>query len=168
MPRDRRKASSGEIPPRSPVLPVRLRPDSEFRFDCHPGVPCFNACCKNIDITLMPYDIARLKRRAGMTSAQWVGAHTVPYAMDAHDMPGLKLATKPGTAECVFLNKDGCGVYTDRPSACRYYALGSMGMHRAASAKVEEIYFVVKEEHCKGHEQPRTATVAQASGATSF
>ncbi|MGR3914573.1 MAG: YkgJ family cysteine cluster protein [Gammaproteobacteria bacterium] len=150
-----------EIQVRSPVQPVRLRADSEFRFDCHRGVPCFNACCKNIDIALMPYDIARLKRRAGMTSAQWVGAHSVPYAMDGHDMPGLKLATKPGGAECVFLTKDGCGVYEDRPSACRYYALGSMGMRRAASAEVEEIYFVVKEAHCKGHDEPRTTSVAQ-------
>ena len=152
---------ASEAPHASPVRPVRLQADSKFRFDCHRGVSCFNACCKNIDITLLPYDIARLKRRAGMTSARWVGAYTMPYAMDAHDLPGLKLATKPGTTECVFLTEDGCGVYDDRPSACRYYALGAMGVRRMASAEVEDMYFVVKEPHCKGHEEPRTTTVAQ-------
>ena len=150
-----------EIPWESAVQPVELRPDSEFQFDCHKGISCFNACCKNIDITLMPYDILRLKRRAGLTSSQWVNRHTVPFPMDADEMPGLKMATKPGTNECVFLEEAGCGVYADRPSACRYYALGSMGVRRAASAVVEDIYFVVKEAHCKGHFEPKTTTVQQ-------
>ena len=47
----------------------------------------------------------------------------------------------------------------DRPAACRYYALGSMGVRKQGSAEVEDIYFVVKEPHCKGHEEPRTLTV---------
>jgi len=150
-----------EIPWQSPVQPVELRPDSEFRFNCHKGVPCFNACCRNIDITLMPYDIVRLKRRAGLTSSQWVSRYTLPFPMDGHAMPGLKMATKPGTNECVFLEESGCGVYADRPSACRYYALGSMGVRRAGGKRVEDLYFVVREEHCKGHDEPRTLTVAQ-------
>jgi len=123
-------------------------------------VPCFNACCRNIDITLLPYDIARLKRRAGLTSSEWVARYTVPFPMDAHEMPGLKMATKPGTTECAFLRADGCSVYADRPSACRYYALGSMGVKPAGGAAVEEVYFVVKEAHCKGHDEPRETTVA--------
>lgn len=159
MAQDDLKIIRDEIPQRSPVQPVKLHAESEIRFDCHRGVPCFNACCKNIDITLMPYDIARLKRRAGMTSAEWVGAHTVPFAMDAHELPGLKLATKPGGAECIFLREEGCSVYSDRPSACRYYALGSMGMRRAGGGEVEEVYFLVKEPHCKGHDEPRTVRV---------
>ena len=150
-----------EIPWESPVQPVELGLDSEIRFNCHKGISCFNACCKNIDITLMPYDILRLKRRAGLTSSQWVAQHTVPFAMDAHEMPGLKMATKPGTSECVFLGQAGCSVYEDRPSACRYYALGSMGVRRTASAKVDDLYFLVKEDHCKGHEEPRRLTVRQ-------
>lgn len=149
-----------QIPHRSPVEPVELRADSAFKFDCHPGVSCFNACCRNIDITLLPYDIARLKRRAGMTSSEWVARYTVPFPMDAHGMPGLKMATKPGANECVFLRESGCSVYADRPSACRYYALGSMGVKPAGGDAVEDIYFVVKEPHCKGHDEPRTTTVA--------
>ena len=161
MARDDLTKIKDEIPWESPVQPVELSPDSEFQFHCHKGISCFNACCKNIDITLMPYDILRLKRRAGLTSSQWVNRHTVPFPMDADEMPGLKMATKPGTTECVFLTEAGCSVYQDRPAACRYYALGSMGVRRQASAVVEDIYFVVKEDHCKGHEEPKTTTVQQ-------
>ena len=48
-----------EIPHESPVNPVELTLDSEFQFHCHKNISCFNECCKNIDITLMPYDIQR-------------------------------------------------------------------------------------------------------------
>lgn len=150
-----------EIPFTSPVQPVQLNEDSKMQFDCHPGVSCFNACCKNIDIQLMPYDILRLKRRLDMNSQEFVARHTVPFEMDFHGMPGLKLATKPGSQECRFLGENGCTVYEDRPSACRYYAIGSMDVRKVGSADVERGYFLVKEPHCKGHEELKEQTVAE-------
>lgn len=149
------------IPYQSPVVPTELDLDSEIQFHCHKNISCFNACCKNIDITLTPYDIVRLKRRFNMTSSQWVNQFTVPFPMDAHEMPGLKLMTKPGSSACVFLREEGCSVYEDRPVACRYYALGSMGVRKQGGSKVEDIYFVVKEDHCKGHDEPRKLTVRE-------
>ncbi len=150
-----------EIPYESPVAPVELGLDSEIQFHCHKNISCFNACCKNTDITLTPYDIQRLKRRLNMTSSQWVNRFTIPFALDAHAMPGLKLANRPGSNACIFLEKQGCSVYEDRPAACRYYALGSMGVRKQGDAKVEDIYFLVKEDHCKGHEEPRKLTVRE-------
>ncbi len=150
-----------ELPYASPVQPVELGLDDEIQFNCHKGVACFNACCKNIDIQITPYDILRLKRRLGLKSSEFVARYTTPFAMDFHNMPGLKLNTKPGTSECVFLKEEGCGVYEDRPAACRYYALGSMGVRKKDSAAVEDIFFVVKEDHCLGHQEPRTLTVRQ-------
>jgi Fe-S-cluster containining protein len=81
--------------------------------------------------------------------------------MDFHALPGLKMATQPGTQACTFLGEQGCTVYEDRPAACRYYALGSMGMRRKDTNYVEDVYFVVKEDHCKGHFEPKTQTVAE-------
>lgn len=150
-----------ELPFRSPVQPTELTLDSTVQFDCHPGVSCFNACCKNIDITLTPYDILRLKKRLGLTSQELVARFTTPFEMDHHGMPGLKLLTKPGKSACVFLRESGCSVYEDRPAACRYYALGSMGMRKKDAAAVEDLYFLVKEAHCRGHEEPKTLTVRQ-------
>lgn len=149
------------MPPESPVQPVELRSDSRFRFACHPGVACFNACCRSIDITLTPYDVLRLKRRLELGSREFAARYTVPFDMDAHGMPGLKLTTQPGTTQCVFLGEQGCTVYEDRPVACRYYALGAMGVRKKDSDAVEDVYFLVKEAHCLGHEEPRTQTVAE-------
>lgn len=147
------------IPFESPVRPAQLGLDDAFRFDCHTGISCFNECCRNIDIQLLPYDIIRLKNRLETTSYDFVARYTLPFQMDAHGMPGLKLKTRSGTRECVFLGEEGCTVYTDRPTACRYYALGSMGVRAKDNAVVEDMYFVVKEPHCKGHEEPRSRTV---------
>lgn len=154
-------SQAGSKPAASPVQPVELGPDSAFRFRCHKDIACFNACCRAIDLQLTPYDILRLKNRLGLSSSEFVARYTLPFEMDAHGMPGLKMATKPGTAECVHLTEAGCGVYEDRPAACRYYALGSMGVRKKGAAEVEDVYFVVREEHCLGHEEPHTQTVAE-------
>ena len=150
-----------DIPFESPVKPVQLSLDTEIQFDCHPGISCFNECCRNIDIQITPYDIVRLKNRLGMTSSDFVNRCTVPFEMDAHGMPGLKMATKPDTRACVFLSEEGCTVYEDRPAACRYYAVGSMGVRKKDTSDVEDMYFLVKESHCKGHDEPRKLTVRE-------
>ena len=147
--------------PDSPLSPVLLNPDDTFQFHCHKGISCFNACCKASDVTLMPYDILRLKRRFGQTSAEWVAQYTLPFPMDGDGMPGLKLNTKPGSRECVFLTEEGCSVYTDRPSACRYYALGWMGLRKQGQKQAEDAYFVVREDHCKGHAEKRRLTIRE-------
>lgn len=147
--------------PVSPVQPVALGLDDEFRFRCHKGIACFNRCCENIDILLTPYDIVRLKNRLDMTSREFIDRYTRDCELDAHGMPGLKLATKPGSRACAFLTPEGCSVYEDRPSACRYYALGLMSMKKKDAKTEEDAYFVVKEAHCLGHQEARTQTVAE-------
>ena len=148
-----------ELPNQSPLKPVQLTGSDTIRFHCHPGVSCFNVCCKSINIQLTPYDIIRLKRRLGLDAADFVARYTVPFEMDQHGMPGLRLAVKPGTSECAFLGEEGCTVYEDRPTACRYYPLGNMGVRKVGESEVEELYFLVQERHCKGHEEPRTISI---------
>lgn len=157
-------ASSDEafdIPFKPPIKPVQLSLDDKFQFNCHKGISCFNQCCKSIEIQLTPYDILRLKKRLELSSWEFVGRYTFPFEMDAHGMPGLKLTHKPGTSECIFLNAEGCSVYEDRPTACRYYPLGNMGVRKKDSRNVEDIFFVVKEDRCMGHNEPKTQTVRE-------
>lgn len=52
-----------KTPCEHPVDPVEWSLDSEFRSHGHKGIFSINACCGNIDRTLTPYDIKRLKRR---------------------------------------------------------------------------------------------------------
>ena len=150
-----------ELPDASPVQPHELTLDDTVQFRCHPGIACFNACCRNSDVTLTPYDIVRLKRRLNLTSDAFVARYTTPFELDFHGMPGLKLATRPGGCACCFLDEQrGCTVYQDRPVACRYYALGVMGIREKGTAVVKDRYFTVKEPHCLGHDEPQTQTVA--------
>jgi Fe-S-cluster containining protein len=155
------KTIRDSIPFESAVQPQELTLESRFQFRCHKGIACFNACCRNIDITLTPYDILRLKRRLDMRSMEFVARYTIPFEMDAAGLPGLKMTTKPGTGECRFLGNEGCTVYEDRPAACRYYALGNMAVRKEGSAEIEEAYFLVKEPHCLGHDDDQTQTVVE-------
>jgi Fe-S-cluster containining protein len=150
-----------DLPVNSPVAPQQLGLDDTIQFHCHKGISCFNACCMNIDFTLTPYDILRLARRLGLTTTQFISLFARPYDLDPHGMPGLKMKpVEEGTA-CQFVTEEGCSVYDDRPTACRYYAMGTMGMRRKDSSQLEDVYFMVKEPHCKGHDEPRTLTVRQ-------
>src|SRR3990172_2079989 len=151
--------ASDDAAPANPVIPVQLDLDDKFQFRCRKGIACFNKCCENIDILLTPYDIVRLKHRLGITSREFIDAYTTDFAMDGQGTPGLKLAVKPGTAACINLTSEGCGVYEDRPAACRYYALGLVSMRKKDSSTDEDSFFVVKEAHCLGHQEPVVQTV---------
>jgi hypothetical protein len=66
------------------VEPVRLGPESTFKFKCHPGVACFTECCRDINIILTPYDIIRLKNRLDLSSEEFLALYTrIPRAKRA-------------------------------------------------------------------------------------
>ena len=149
------------VPFESPVAPEQLGPDDVIQFRCHKDIACFNACCKNIDITLTPYDIARMARRLNVPTWQVMLKYTMPYDIDAHGMPGVKMRPVEGGTACQFVTDEGCSIYGDRPTACRYYAMGTMQLRRKEAKQLEDVYFMVKEPHCLGHDEPRTLTVAE-------
>ncbi len=147
-----------DIPFKSDLVPEILKNADEIQFRCHKGVSCFNACCKQADVTLTPYDIVRLKQRLGLTSGELLKQHTVPFQMDAHGVPGVKLKTDESGA-CLFVRDEGCSVYGDRPTACRYYPVGLMAMRPKDSPTDKAGYFLIQEEHCKGHQEDRRLSV---------
>ena len=147
-----------DIPFKSDLVPTILEPNAKIHFNCHKGVSCFNECCRHADIQLTPYDIIRLKDNLGISGTEFLKNHTVPFEMDKDGLPGVKLRTDDEGA-CLFLTEEGCSVYQDRPTACRYYPVGHMAMHEAGAKDDEVRYFLVKEDHCKGHEEDREITV---------
>ena len=149
-----------DLPFESNMVPAKLELGSKLQFDCHPGVSCYNACCKRADITLTPYDVIRLKDRLELSTGEFLQQHTSPYAMDQHGLPGLKMRTDDDGA-CLFVTDEGCSVYSDRPTACRYYPLGHMAMKSVDAKQDETHYFLVKEEHCKGHEESKVRTISE-------
>jgi len=151
--------STFDIPFKSPTIPAALTAETTIRFRCYPGISCFNACCKQADVTLAPYDILRLKRRLGLTSADFIKQYTVPFQMDGDGLPGVKLKTQDN-GTCLQLAGDaGCGVYEDRPTVCRYYPVALLALREKGSSEAEERYSLVKEDHCKGHGEDREISI---------
>lgn len=155
----------------SNIMPKKLTMDSPLQFECHPGVSCFTACCHGIKIVLTPYDILMLKKRLDMPAHEFLNKYTTPVYLEKTDMPGvaLKLREDKENNPCPFVTPEGCTVYTDRPSACRYYPVGMADFHEGQGAMgvdadhqdEEKFFFIVKEGHCKGFEEPKTWTVRE-------
>lgn len=146
----------------SHIMPEKLTLDSKIQFRCHPGVSCFTSCCGNINIILTPYDILCLRKRIGIDSDEFLLRYTKPVYLEKTDMPGVQIhLTADG--RCPFVTEDGCLVYSDRPSACRYYPIGMANFHEGAqeNQSSEKFFFKVKEDYCKGHEEDKTWTVRE-------
>jgi Fe-S-cluster containining protein len=150
-----------DIPFKSPNVPALLTDKAKIRFNCHKGISCFNACCRQADVTLAPYDVLRLKRRLGLSSEAFLKRYTVPFQMDADGVPGLKMRTTDGGA-CVMLDETrGCTLYEDRPTVCRYYPVALLNIRKKDSSQAEESYSLVQEDHCKGHFEDREQTIEE-------
>ncbi|WP_417915366.1 YkgJ family cysteine cluster protein [Candidatus Electronema sp. JM] len=142
------------------IMPEKLSLDSPLKFECHPGVSCFTACCHNIRIVLTPYDILMLRQRLKLSAHEFITQYTDPIYLEKTDMPGVQLKLVGDKQGCPFVTPEGCTVYADRPTACRYYPVGMADFHEAGQEGGEEkFFFLVKEPHCKGFDEPKTWTI---------
>lgn len=145
--------------PQSPVVPATLEGDAPLQFRCRKGIACWNACCSNIDIALTPVDIVRLKQRLGLASHEFLKDYTVPYEMEKDGIAGVKLRPVEGGTACRFMTPEGCSVYDDRPTACRYYPVALLSMRKQGESTDRQWYAIVREDHCLGHAEPVTQTI---------
>ncbi len=147
----------------SNIMPEKLTYDSHLQFECHPGVSCFTACCHNIKIVLTPYDIMILRNRLDMPSHEFITEYTEPNFLEKTDMPGVQMKLTGEKNACPFVTPEGCTVYEDRPTACRYYPVGMADFHEGGTddAREDKFFFLVKEPHCKGFEEPKHWTIRE-------
>jgi len=147
----------------SNILPEKLTLASLLQFECHPKVSCFTACCHNIKIILTPYDILVLRKRLNIPAHEFITQYTEPTYLEKTDMPGVQIKLVGEKNGCPFVTPEGCTVYEDRPSACRYYPVGMADFHEGGSndAVEDKFFFLVKEPHCKGHEEPKRWTIKE-------
>jgi hypothetical protein len=128
----------------------RLGPNDRFQFHCDPTIDCFGHCCQDVSILLTPYDVLRMKEALGMDSTAFMEQYTsIAYSAEKR-VPVVFLKMNDGDKKCQFISEKGCGVYANRPWACRMYPLG-MAERATSQAVAERFYFVVKEELCHGH-----------------
>ena len=143
----------------SPVMPELLEGTTTIQFQCRKGIDCWNACCSNIDISLTPVDILRLSRRLGISTTEFLMQYTFPYELEPNGIAGVKFKPVENGSACQFMRPEGCDVYTDRPTACRYYPEALLSMRRSDEYTDRNAYALVKEPHCHGHNEPRQISI---------
>jgi len=143
----------------SPVMPEMLEGDKVIQFQCRKGIDCWNACCSNIDISLTPVDILRLSRRLNISTTEFLMNYTFPYELEPNGIAGVKFKPVENGSACQFMRPEGCDVYTDRPTACRYYPVALLSMRRSDEFTDRNAFALVKEAHCHGHNEPRQLTI---------
>ncbi|MDM8517592.1 YkgJ family cysteine cluster protein [Desulfobacterales bacterium HSG16] len=145
------------------IEPVRIGKNTRFKFKCHKDVTCFTQCCRGIKIVLTPYDIIRLKNRLQLSSHEFLAIYTTPHLLEKTDIPLVTLKLLDDEQDsCPFVKDgEGCIVYEDRPSTCRYYPLGVASMIHKDGADDDDFYFFVNEPHCKGFAEEKEWDVVE-------
>ncbi|MGD2185566.1 MAG: YkgJ family cysteine cluster protein [Desulfobacterales bacterium] len=142
------------------LIPIAL--DERFRFECSPAAKCFNACCRDLNQSLYPYDILRLKKGLGLSSAAFLKHYTTQHIGPESGLPIVTL--KPTDASglaCPLVTEKGCSAYPDRPASCRIYPLVRAISHCPETGKSTERFMLLNESHCLGFNEPKEQTVRQ-------
>ena len=142
------------------LTPIALQ--DTFCFACTPDVPCFNACCRDINQFLTPYDILRLKMHLGMSSERFLSQYTYHHTGPESGLPIVTL--KPSDRHdllCPFVTEKGCRVYENRPSSCRMYPLARAVARSRETGEISERFMLLKEPHCLGFNQGNPQSVQQ-------
>ena len=128
----------------------RLGDNETFQFKCHPEVICFTDCCRQLDLALSPYDVLRLRRALGLSSAEFLDRYVMAEKTAEDTFPMVFLTMlDDGQASCPFVNEKGCTVYQDRPGACRTYPVGR-GASLNEAGQADELFVLLREPHCHG------------------
>jgi hypothetical protein len=144
------------------IEPVRVSLKSKFKFRCHKDISCFTKCCRGIDIILTPYDIIRLKNRLNLNSEDFLAIYTKPELLEKTDLPMVTLKLLDDDQKsCPFVREQGCLVYSDRPTSCRYYPLGVASLSHKEGADEKDFFFFINEPHCRGFEENKLWTVEE-------
>ncbi len=99
-----------------------LSPGELLPFRCHPGLACFNSCCRNKRLPLLPYDVLRLSRGIGCRSDELLANHAELEIEPRSGWPTLRFQLA-ADGRCPFVSDAGCGVYPHRPTCCRIFPL---------------------------------------------
>ena len=137
----------------------RIGEHDDFPFSCHPGVPCFNRCCADVNIVLTPVDVLRLARRAGIATTEFLDQYCLHPITKDLSLPVVMLRMEEeASKKCRFLGEKGCTVYEDRPWACRMYPVGMAIPPARAGVEPEPVHFLFEDAFCHGHGESQSWT----------
>lgn len=139
----------------------RLAPGEKFSFSCHPGVECFTNCCHDLELSLTPYDVLRLKNELKLSSTHFLDQYVLVEKEENEVFPRCYLTmVDDGMASCPFVTDSGCKVYDSRPGACRVYPLGR-AVSQACGGRKFEFHVLLTEPHCLGFNRSRSFTAEE-------
>ncbi|HHW42326.1 YkgJ family cysteine cluster protein [Desulfofundulus thermobenzoicus] len=131
-----------------------LTGDSKFRFSCHPGLSCFTECCRDVNIFLTPYDVLRMRKKLDLSSGEFLERYTIKLIGNKTGLPLVLLKMNEQDKKCPFVTPQGCGIYQERPWACRMFPLDK--------AEGDDRYNVVAvPSRCRGLEEDRELMVEE-------
>lgn len=133
----------------TPVLPLERH--QTFCFTCSPQAACFNACCRDLQQALTPYDVLRLKQFLEMPSSDFLSRYTQESTGPGTGLPVVSL--RFGDADdlaCPFVCEAGCRVYPARPASCRTYPLARGVSRDRKTGVLTEHWALIHEPHCLG------------------
>jgi len=134
-----------------------LDEDSKFNFHCHDGLDCFKKCCRDINIFLSPYDVLRMKNFLGLASGEFLEKYTlkVPVHRSGLSIVQIKMSEEDNL-KCPFITPKGCGVYQERPWACRIAPVDMLGEGKYS--------FIFESSHCHGLNETKEQTIKEWIG----
>jgi uncharacterized protein len=122
-----------------------------FCFTCSPRVACFNACCRNLNQVLTPYDILCLRRFLGMSSSDFLDRYTEANTGPGTGLPVVSLRFSDSKdLTCPFVTNAGCRAYPARPASCRTYPLARGVSRNRETGRLSEHWALIREPHCLG------------------
>jgi len=112
-------------------------------FQCAPGVPCFNECCRDVTIFLGPYDVLRVRQALGLKAQDFIDRYTAVLGTDRLiPLVALRM-NEDDEKRCHFVTHKGCSIYSHRPWACRMFPLD-------VSTDGKGFRTIIDEHRCKG------------------
>ncbi len=136
----------------------RLNPGEELPFRCHAGLACFNRCCRDKRLSLLPYDVLRLSRGLECRSDEFLDRHAELEIEPGSGWPTLRIRLA-ADGRCPFVREAGCGVYPHRPTCCRIYPL-ARAVRLDDRGEPSETYVVAEgSPRCLGFGSPDSVTV---------
>jgi Fe-S-cluster containining protein len=141
---------------------IRIKEGDTFCFRCHPGVKCFNRCCRNLNLFLYPYDVLRLKQALEITSDEFLDNYVDIVMRPANHFPDVLLRMADNAEKtCPFLTEAGCAVYHHRPDTCRTFPIEQGLRYDAYRKRDQPVFFFHPPDFCLGQNETEEWTIPE-------
>jgi Fe-S-cluster containining protein len=131
-----------------------------FSFDCHPGVTCFNKCCRNLNLFLYPHDVVMLRKKLGISSGEFIELYTEAVLPKGQYFPEVLLKMSDNKEQtCPFLSEAGCSVYTHRPDSCRNFPVEHGVVYNNEGKIEKQVHLFRPPDFCQGRFEKKEHTL---------